>query len=205
MTGRFISVEGGEGGGKSTQLGLLADRLRARGIDVVATREPGGTPGAEAIRALIVDGDASRWDGRAEALLVNAARADHVARLIRPALAAGRWVLSDRYVHSTLAYQGAGRGLDEAELRALHRFATGDLWPDLTLILDVEPATGLDRAATRGGSARFEGESAAFHARVRERMRAFAGDGGCVLIDAGAPVDAVAEAVWAAVAARFGL
>lgn len=205
MTGRFICVEGGEGGGKSTQLGLLAERLRARGIDVVATREPGGTPGAEAIRALIVDGEAGRWDGRAEALLVNAARADHVARLIRPALAAGQWVLSDRYVHSTLAYQGAGRGLDETELRALHRFATGDLWPDLTLILDVEPATGLGRAAARGGSARFEGEAAAFHVRVRNRMRAFAGDDGCVLIDAGAAVDAVAEAIWAVVAARFGL
>ena len=206
MRGRFISFEGGEGSGKSTQIRRLADRLRAGGIDVVTTREPGGTPGAEAIRRLVVEGEAGRWDGTVEALLMNAARADHVARLIRPALDAGQWILTDRYAHSTIAYQGAGRGIAEEALLALHRFATGDLWPDLTLILDVDPAEGLARAASRGGAeARFEGEAAAFHARVRERMLDFAGAPGCIRIDAGAPLDAVAAAIWAEVAARFGL
>ena len=174
MAGKFISLEGGEGTGKSTQVQRLAERLRSHGVDVVTTREPGGTPGAEAIRALLVEGDPGRWDGRVEALLVNAARADHVARLIKPALAAGTWVISDRYVHSTLAYQGAGRGLDDAELRKLHAFATDDLWPDLTLILEVEPGMGLARAAARrGGEERFEGEGTAFHDAVHARFLSF--------------------------------
>lgn len=204
MTGKFISFEGGEGSGKSTQLHHLAARLRAAGIDVVTTREPGGTPGAEAIRGLIVEGEAGRWDGRTEALLVNAARADHVARLIRPALDGGTWVLCDRFVHSTLAYQGAARGIDEAELRRLHRFSAADLWPDLTLILDIDPAEGLRRAGGRDGrEARFEGETGSFHTAVRTRLLAFATDARCVVVEAGGGLDVVAERVWREVAARF--
>ena len=203
MGGRFISFEGGEGGGKSTQLRRLAERLSARGLDVVTTREPGGTPGAEDIRRLLVEGEPGRWDGRVEALLVNAARADHVARLIRPALDAGTWVLCDRYVHSTLAYQGAARGLEDAELRRLHAFATGDLWPDLTIVLDVDPALGLARAAARaGGEARFEGEPPAFHKAVRDRFLSFPD---VTVIAGSAPLDDVTDAIWARVSARFGL
>lgn len=203
MGGRFISFEGGEGSGKSTQLRRLAARLSAQDVTVITTREPGGTPGAEDIRSLLVEGEPGRWDGRVEALLVNAARADHVARLIRPALAEGKWVLCDRYVHSTLAYQGAARGLDEAELRRLHAFATGDLWPDLTIVLDVDPALGLARAAGRaGGEARFEGEPPAFHTAVRERFLSFPD---VAVIPSDAPVDDVTDRVWAVVAERFGL
>lgn len=201
--GRFISFEGGEGSGKSTQLRRLAARLAAQGVPVATTREPGGTPGAEDIRGLLVEGEPGRWDGRVEALLVNAARADHVSRLIRPALAGDTWVLCDRYVHSTLAYQGAARGLDEAELRQLHAFATGDLWPDLTIVLDVDPALGLARAAGRtGAEARFEGEPPAFHKAVRERFLAFPN---VAVIPSDASVDDVGDAVWAVVSERFGL
>lgn len=203
MGGRFISFEGGEGSGKSTQLRRLAARLSAQDVTVITTREPGGTPGAEDIRSLLVEGEPGRWDGRVEALLVNAARADHVARLIRPALAEGKWVLCDRYVHSTLAYQGAARGLDEAELRRLHAFATGDLWPDLTIVLDIDPALGLARTAGRaGGEARFEGEPPAFHKAVRERFLSFPD---VAVIPSDAPIDDVTDRVWAAVAERFGL
>jgi dTMP kinase len=201
--GRFISFEGGEGSGKSTQLRRLAARLSAQDVTVITTREPGGTPGAEDIRSLLVEGEPGRWDGRVEALLVNAARADHVARLIRPSIAEGKWVLCDRYVHSTLAYQGAARGLDEAELRRLHAFATGDLWPDLTVVLDVDPALGLARAAGRaGGEARFEGEPPAFHKAVRERFLNFPD---VAVIPSDAPVDDVTDRVWTVVAERFGL
>lgn len=203
MGGRFISFEGGEGSGKSTQLRRLAARLSAQDVTVITTREPGGTPGAEDIRSLLVEGEPGRWDGRVEALLVNAARADHVARLIRPALAEGKWVLCDRYVHSTLAYQGAARGLDEAELRQLHAFSTGDLWPDLTIVLDIDPALGLARAAGRaGGEARFEGEPPAFHKAVRERFLNFPD---VAVIPSDAPVDDVTDRVWTVVAERFGL
>lgn len=203
MGGRFISFEGGEGSGKSTQLRRLAARLSAQDVTVITTREPGGTPGAEDIRSLLVEGEPGRWDGRVEALLVNAARADHVARLIRPSIAEGKWVLCDRYVHSTLAYQGAARGLDEAELRQLHAFSTGDLWPDLTIVLDIDPAVGLARAAGRaGGEARFEGEPPAFHKAVRERFLNFPD---VAVIPSDAPVDDVTDSVWAVVAERFGL
>ncbi len=201
--GRLITFEGGEGAGKSTQAALLADRLRAAGIDVDTTREPGGTDGAEAIRSLLVTGAADRWNAASEALLVNAARADHVARRIRPALTAGRWVICDRFIDSTLAYQGAGKGADDADLRALHRFATGNLWPDLTLILDLPVATGLKRAAARlGGEARFEAHDTAFHARVAAGFRDLAAHepARCRLIDASGTVDAIAARVWAMVA-----
>jgi dTMP kinase len=202
MAGRFISFEGGEGAGKSTQIALLADRLKKAGKSVVITREPGGTPGAEAIRALFVNGDPGRWSPWAEACLINAARADHVERVIRPALARGDWVLCDRFVDSTRAYQGAGKGLDDAALCTLHDQVTGGLWPDLTLVLALDPAVGLDRAAGRGaGEGRFEAHDAAFHARVaaffahlsvREPQR-------CRAVDAALPVEALAAAIAALV------
>lgn len=203
MSGRFLSFEGGEGAGKSTQLRLLAERLREAGVEVVTTREPGGTPGADAIRALILTGDADRWGVRAEALLMNAARADHVERLVRPALARGAWVISDRYADSTLVYQGVGGGLAEAELRALHRVSTDDLWPDLTLILDLPETEGLARATARAGAEmRFESKGAAFHAAVRAgfRDRAIAEPARCRLVDATGSVDDIASRIWAAVA-----
>ena len=204
---RFITLEGGEGAGKSTQAKLLAARLEAAGLAVVTTREPGGTPGAEAVRALLVVGDAARWSAAAEACLVNAARADHVERLIRPALARGEWVVCDRFVDSTLAYQGAGKGLSDAVLRNLHHLSAADLWPDLTLILDLPDGAGLARAAARGGAGRFEGHDAAFHARVAQGFRdlAAAEPRRCRLIDATADVETVAAHVWAEVAAMAAI
>ncbi len=202
MSGRFLSFEGGEGAGKSTQLRLLAERLGGQGAAVVTTREPGGTPGADAIRALLLIGAADRWGVRAEALLMNAARADHVERLVRPALARGAWVITDRYADSTLVYQGVGGGLPEAELRALHKVSTADLWPDLTLILDLPEREGLARAAQRAGTEmRFESKGEAFHAAVRQgfRARAAAEPARCKLIDASGSVEDVAARVWQAV------
>jgi dTMP kinase len=202
MSGRFITLEGGEGAGKSTQIRALAERLAAAGIGAVVTREPGGTPGAEAIRALLVSGEPGRWDAATEALLMNAARADHVARVVRPALAAGRWVLSDRYADSTFAYQGGGKGADPAMLGALHAIATGGLWPDLTLLLDLPVAAGLARTQDRGGGeGRFEAHGADFHERIRAafRARAAAEPERFRVIDASAPADVVADAVWEAV------
>lgn len=164
----LIAFEGGEGVGKSTQVARLAERLVARGHAVETTREPGGTPGAEAIRTLFATGEADRWLPETDALLICAARADHVARRIRPALEAGRIVLCDRFVHSTLAYQGFGKGLDVAMLKAIHDFATGGLWPDLVLWLDLPVEEGLRRAGFRIGAAdRFERHDRAFHERVR--------------------------------------
>lgn len=168
MTGRFIALEGGEGVGKSTQLGLLAQALRAAGRAVVTTREPGGTPGAEAIRALLLDPDGQGWGTRAEALLFAAARADHVERLIRPALARGEWVLTDRYLDSSRAYQGGGSGLGDEDLMTLHRIGSGGLLPDLTLLLRAAPEVTAARLALRDrdGADRIGGRDAAFHARV---------------------------------------
>ncbi|MFA7440544.1 MAG: dTMP kinase [Sphingomonadaceae bacterium] len=194
---RFIAFEGGEGAGKTTQISLLADYLRARGHDVVTTREPGGTPGAEAIRSLLVEGAAGRWTAESDSLLFAAARADHVARLIRPALAAGKIVLCDRFVHSTFAYQGGGNGLDMDKLRALHDFCSGGLWPDLVLWLDLPPQEGLRRAAARhAGVDRFEQRDSNFHARVHAAFAQMAGeDSRMRRIDAMQGVDAVAAAI----------
>ena len=202
MRGRFITFEGGEGAGKSTQASMLAARLRENGIDIVETREPGGTPGAEHIRALIVGGEPDRWDGLTEALLVNAARADHVVRRIRPALAAGQWVVSDRFVDSTMAYQGAGKGVDLEVLRRLHSIAANALWPDLTLVLDLPIALGAARAAARGRLDRFERTGGGFHARVADAFRAMAHaePARVRLIDGSGAVDSVAAAVWQATA-----
>ncbi|HWE07022.1 MAG TPA: dTMP kinase [Rhizomicrobium sp.] len=205
---RFITLEGGEGAGKSTQAKRLAAALEARGIAVCATREPGGSPGAEEIRRLLVDGAPGRWDALSETLLLFAARADHLAHTIRPALAAGRCVVCDRFTDSTYAYQGAGRGLNEATISAIEAAAIGSLRPDLTLILDIAPAAGLARVDSRGrAETRFEQFDAGFHARLREWFRALAQSepDRCVLVDACAPVDEVTAQIWQTVSARFGL
>lgn len=167
MAGRFISFEGGEGSGKSTQALLLAENMRNSGQTIVLTREPGGTEGAEAIRSLLVNGDPDRWSPWSEACLVNAARADHLARVIRPALARGYTVICDRFVDSTRAYQGAAKGLADGDLCTLHRLACGDTWPDLTIVLTIDPVLGLHRAGARhAGEDRFEAHGASFHARI---------------------------------------
>ena len=172
--GRFISLEGGEGVGKSTQLTALAALLRARGIDLVTTREPGGSAGAEMIRDLLLNGPEERWSPEAEALLFAAARADHVAKLIRPALDAGRWVLSDRFVDSSLAYQGGAGDLGIAAVRAINGFGMGNWFPDRTLVLTLDE--GSERAKRRDGDAadRIGGRSAAYHAAVSAAFRQIA-------------------------------
>ena len=176
IPGRFIAFEGGEGAGKSTQTRLLAEELQRRGLEVVTTREPGGTEGAEAIRNLVLDPEGAGWGPQAEALLFAAARADHVARLIRPALERGAWVICDRYLDSSRAYQGGGGGVDDADLLALHRFGSGGLLPDLTLLMDVPDAEIASRLARRDGgeSDRIGGREEAFHKRVREAFRRIA-------------------------------
>ena len=175
MRGRFISLEGGEGVGKSTQARRLAETLSARGIDALLTREPGGSAGAEAIRALLMQGDVGRWDARAEALLFAAARADHVRRLIEPALAEGRWVICDRYLDSSRAYQGV-QGLSDDDVMALHRFGSEGLLPDRTLLLKLPQGEGAERAMARDGAGadRFAARDAAFHADVAARFDAMA-------------------------------
>jgi dTMP kinase len=204
VTGRFISFEGGEGSGKSTQARLLADRLRQTGKTVILTREPGGTDGAEAIRALLVNGDPGRWSPWAEACLVNAARADHVERVIRPALERGDWVICDRFVDSTRAYQGAGKGIADADLCALHVQVTGGLWPDLTIVLLTHPAMGLARAGARGAAeSRFEAHDTAFHERIAGFFAGLAAlePARCQALDADQPVETLAAAIAGLVAA----
>ena len=166
--GRFIAFEGGEGAGKSTQARLLADALRERGFDVVLTREPGGTPGAEAIRAVLLAPPGEGWRPEAEALLFAAARADHVARVIRPALEAGSWVVCDRFVDSSRAYQGGGGGLSDADVLALHRIGSHGLLPDLTVLIEIAPAVAAARLARRDGGENdaIGGREAAYHAEV---------------------------------------
>ncbi len=206
--GHFISFEGGEGAGKSTQIRRLATRLEALGGRVALTREPGGSAGAESLRDLLVRGEADRWSPIAETLILYAARADHLERRIRPALEGGDWVLCDRFADSTRAYQGAGGGTPATVISALEQAVIGGDWPDLTLILDLPPAAGLARAAERGGAEqRFESKGAAFHERLRAGFLeiAAAEPQRCRVIDAEAGMDVVAEAVWAAVCDRFGL
>lgn len=176
MTGRFIALEGGEGVGKSTQGRLLAEALRSRGLDVVTTREPGGTAGAEAIRSMLLSTEGDGWGARAEALLFAAARADHVEKLIRPAVARGAWVICDRFVDSSRAYQGGGGGLSDADVMALHRIGSEGLLPDLTVLLAVRPEVSAERLALRdGGQAdRIGGRGADYHARVAAAFRGFA-------------------------------
>jgi dTMP kinase len=174
--GRFISLEGGEGAGKSTQLNALAKALSGRGLTVVVTREPGGSPGAEAIRKLLLEGDETRWNARAEALLFAAARSDHVEKTIQPALERGEWVLSDRFIDSSLAYQGEAGGLGIEAVRDLHRFGSLDFLPDRTLVLTLDDSEGALRARARDGHLgdRIGSRPPSYHAAVDAGFRAMA-------------------------------
>ena len=200
--GQFITFEGGEGTGKSTQAARLVARLKARGLDVVHTREPGGSPGAEAIRTLVVSGDAARWSPRTELLLMFAARSDHLERTILPALDAGRWVVCDRFADSSRAYQGAGGGAAEELIEALDRDVVASDQPDLTLIFDLPVEIGLERALERGAAeTRFESKGLAFHRRLRDGFLSIAAQypERCRLIDATGEPDVVTERVWRAI------
>jgi dTMP kinase len=203
--GRFITLEGGEGAGKSTQARRLAERLQALGFEVVITREPGGSPGAEALRELLVQGGVDRWSAVSETLLMYAARSDHLDRLIRPALDRGAWVVCDRFSDSTRAYQGAGGGVSPEVIEQIDRAVVGADQPDLTLIFDLAVETGLERAVARGGDARFESKGPAFHERLRAGFLEIAAHDPdrCVVIDAAAAVDDVTERAWRAVETRL--
>lgn len=204
--GKFITFEGGEGAGKSTQLKRLAEALTLAGIEVVTTREPGGSPGAEAIRALLVTGDTDRWDAETEALLHTAARRDHLARTVWPALERGAWVVCDRFADSTLAYQGYGHGLSRDFILGLTRLAVGDFAPDLTLVLDLPVEEGLKRAGGRGGAEdRYERMGAAFHERLRQGFLEIArtDPDRCVVIDAVQDMESVHQTVVRAVKGRL--
>jgi len=204
--GRFITFEGGEGAGKSTQAKRLAAWLEGQGRKVLLTREPGGSPGAEEIRKLLVQGAIDRWDPITETLLHFAARRDHLERVIRPALAAGQWVLSDRFADSTLAYQGYGHGVDRGFIAALESAVVGSQRPDLTLILDLPVAQGLKRAgARRGPETRYEAMALAFHERLRQGFLAIASEDPqrCRVIDATANLEAVQAKLRAAITEKF--
>ena len=208
MAGRFITLEGGEGTGKSTQIKRLKAALEAKGIAVLATREPGGSPGAEQIRKLMVEGEPGRWDAITETLLAYAARADHVARTIGPALLAGTWVISDRFNDSTFAYQGVGRGVPRETIRRIDSAVLDDFAPDLTLVLDLDVGVGLQRASARGEAEnRFEKFGVDFHEKLRQAFLDIARrhPERCRVIDAGGSEDQVAEAILAAVSRRFDL
>jgi len=176
VRGRFITLEGGEGAGKSTQLKRLGAELRARGLDVIETREPGGSPGAEAIRELLLNGAEDRWTAETEALLFAAARSDHVARTIRPALERGAWVVCDRFLDSSLAYQGGAGGVGDEAVRALHAVGSGGLLPDRTLLLQLAPEAAEERARKRDseGADRIGARDAAYHAQVAASFAALA-------------------------------
>lgn len=205
--GRFITFEGGEGSGKSTQIKMLAERLDAAKLRAIITREPGGSPGAEIIRHLVLSGMGKLLGPDAETLLFAAARDDHVRTVIRPALNQGTWVLCDRFSDSTRAYQGRVGKVDPAILNAMERVTIGDLKPDLTFILDVPVEVGMQRAASRRGTGtpdRFEAEDLRFHQQLRDAYRQIAADEPqrCVLIDANADATTVAAKVWAALRDR---
>ena len=203
MKGRFITLEGGEGVGKSTQLQRLSEALRMRGLEVVQTREPGGSPGAEAIRRLLLEGEEDRWTAPAEALLFAAARADHVAKTIRPALDAGRWVLCDRFLDSSIAYQGGAGGLGAATIRKLHEIGSGGFLPDRTLLLELpgEDAAGRARLRDADGADRIGGRDADYHAGVASAFAAIAEDepGRFRRVDASGSAEEVTARLLAAV------
>ncbi len=218
--GRFITFEGGEGAGKSTQIEMLADRLQDAGISVVVTREPGGSPSAEDIRKLLVSGAIWRWDPLTELLLHNAARREHIRNLIRPVLNRGRWVLCDRFVDSTMAYQGYGHGLGRKVVLDTHRIIADGLMPDLTLILDLPTEVGLARAKTRNDAVadklaaegqkredRYERMAKPFHRRLRRGFLDIAerDPKRCKVINANRNVEAVSTDIWTAGGKRFKL
>ena len=203
--GRFITVEGGEGAGKSTQAALLTQALAARGLDVVQTREPGGAPGAERIRSLLLAPASPPWSALSEALLHFAARSEHLVFTIRPALKSGRWVVCDRFVDSTVAYQGYAQGLERGIIERLSRLVVGDDMPDLPLILDIAAEPGLARLKTRGAPNRYDEMDLAFHERLREGFLeiARAAPERCVVSDAEAPIEVLHRAILDAVIERL--
>jgi len=208
MLGRFITFEGGEGTGKSTQVKLLAERLKVLGVSVLVTREPGGSPGAEAIRHVLLSGAAKPLGAYAEAILFAAARDDHVQLTIRPALERGRWVVCDRFADSTRVYQGTLSNIDARVIKRLEFLTVGDTRPDLTVILDLPAEVGLKRAAQRRGAAagdRFESEALEFHQKLREAYLELAErePERCVVVDASADLVLVSKAVWSAVNTRL--
>jgi len=208
MNGRFITFEGGEGTGKSTQAKLLADRLEALGLGILLTREPGGSLGAEIIRHVLLSGAAKPLGPDAEALLFAAARDDHVRCSILPALGAGKWVICDRFVDSTRVYQGTLGNVDQRLIKVLERVSVGDLTPDITFVMDVPVTVGLKRASRRRGidvADRFEAEEVEFHEKLRDAYLALAASEPerCVLIDASAGKEVVAKRVWDTVNARL--
>ena len=203
IRGRFITLEGGEGSGKTTQVSLLSQSLTEQGVPVIRTREPGGAPGAELLRGILLDGSVD-WAPRAEALLHFAARAEHVAKTIQPAIQSGTWVVCDRFFDSTLAYQGYGQGADKNLIAAL--ISLLGIAPDLTIVLDVPETIALDRMRERGGGGdRYERLDPAFHARIRAGFRdiASANPGRCLLLDASGDLQTVHTAIAAAVWTRL--
>ncbi len=204
--GRFIAFEGGEGAGKSTQVRAVVARLRDRGLEVVQTREPGGSPGAEALRDLLVNGDAGRWSPLSELLMMYAARSDHLEKVIRPALERGAWVVCDRFADSSRAYQGAGGGVAPSFIEAVDQAVVADTQPDLVIVMDMPVAAGLKRAASRGDTEnRFESKGAAFHERLRHGFldRAAAVPERYRVIDADRTIEAIAADIGATIDAAF--
>lgn len=207
-TGRFIAIEGVDGAGKGVQSRLLRDELEGSGVDVLLTREPGGSPGAEEIRNLLVHGSADRWDAMTELLLIYAARRDHLAKTIMPALQQGRWVISDRFADSSRAFQGIAGGLGLDTVEAVHAQVVGSFAPDLTIVLDLDPEQSLARTVARGGREdRFEKKGLEYQQQVRSAFLQLArrSPRTHVLIDAGRTVSEVAHDVLRAVTERFGL
>jgi len=205
--GRFISIEGGEGVGKSTQIAALARAIRENGHEVIITREPGGTEGAEIIRQLLLRGNAERWLPRAEALLFAAARSDHVERLIEPALASGSWVIADRFIDSSRAYQGAGSGLSDSDILTLHNIGSRGLMPDRTLVLRLDPQEAANRASARDGDRpdRIQGRADTFHSDVDIAFVGYAErDPRLRLVDASGSPEVVTERLFAQVADLLG-
>jgi dTMP kinase len=208
MRGRFITFEGGEGAGKSTQASLLAERLKSLGLGVVLTREPGGSPGAEIIRHVLLSGAAKPLGPEVEAMLFAAARGDHIDCTIEPGLAAGKWVVCDRFADSTRAYQGAAGSVDGKLIKSLERVTVGSLMPDLTFILDAPVELSMKRTAQRrsaGKADRFEAESVEFHEKLRQAFRALAAaePERCVVIDARKSREAIANQIWKTVTERL--
>lgn len=210
MAGRFITFEGGEGSGKSTHAALIAERLKTHGLDIVLTREPGGSPGAEIIRHVLLSGVAKPLGADTEAILFAAARDDHIRSTIAPAIEQGKWVICDRFMDSTRVYQGALGKVDPRLIRGLERVTVGELVPDLTFIMDVPAEVGMARAARRRGGEqpdRFEAENIAFHETLRGAYAKLAKlePARCVLIDAGKPKPAVFGTIWNTITGRFPL
>jgi len=205
--GRFITLEGGEGAGKTTLAKALSSALEEQGIKTLITREPGGTPNAEALRNLLVEGETDRWSPLSETLLLYAARVDHLERLIRPALEQGIWVICDRFSDSTRAYQGAAGGMSTAQISEIDTACMAGFGPDLTFVVDLDPETGLERTRQRGeGATRFERKPAAFHHALRVAFLDIARDAAerCVVLDGALPADQVASSALAVLAERLG-